>query len=204
MVPADIRPYVVFNISISINHDRLTSKWLQAEYGYEIAKSWLRECAENRVWAMIQQSSGGFQHFSETDLAVYEEFYREYPNFLGFNYAEQFWGYDGSLQPPSSGSYDPISPPWTNRIALFAQLLELSNRYGGYLVVSWCPNQWNPNINPIGMLKRNPAFAAACRNYTQNYILCEKYTQQSYQSDMESTLPGGLCFRLCGTVRHTL
>lgn len=190
MVPADIRPFVVFNISISINHDRVTSKWLQAEYGYEVAKSWLRVCAENRVWAMIQQSSGGFQHFSETDLAVYEEFYREYPSFIGFNYAEQFWGYDGSLQNPSSGSYDPLSPPWTSRIALFARLLELSNRYGGYLVVSWCANQWSPNINPIGMLKRNPDFAAACRNYTENYILCEKYTQQSYQHDMESTCLG--------------
>ncbi|MBO9562645.1 MAG: carbohydrate-binding protein [Niastella sp.] len=190
MVPADIRPYVVFNISVSINHDRLTSKWLQAEYGYEIAKSWLRVCAENRVWAMIQQSSGGFQHFSETDLAVYEEFYRDYPNFIGFNYAEQFWGYDGSLQPPTSNSYDAISPPWASRISLFANLLELSNRYGGYLVVSWCANQWDANINPIGMLKRNPAFAAACRNYTQNYILCEKHTQQSYQYDMESTCLG--------------
>lgn len=190
MVPADIRPYLVFNISISINHDRLTSRWLQAEYGYEIAKSWLRVCAENRVWAMIQQSSGGFQHFSETDLAVYEEFYRDYPNFIGFNYAEQFWGFDGSLQNPSSGSWDPISPPWTNRIALFTNLLQLSNRYGGYLTVSWCPNQWDANINPIGMLKRNPAFAAACRNYTQNYILCEKYTQPSYQLDMESTCLG--------------
>lgn len=190
MVPADIRPYVVFNISISINHDRLTSKWLQAEYGYEIAKSWLRVCAENRVWAMIQQSSGGFQHFSQSDLTVYEEFYRDYPNFIGFNYAEQFWGYDGSLQPPSSGSYDPLSPPWADRITLFANLLQLSNRYGGYLAVSWCPNQWNPNINPIGMLKRNAAFAAACRNYTENYILCEKYTQQTYQHDMESTCMG--------------
>lgn len=190
MVPADIRPFVVFNISISINHDRLTSKWLQAEYGYEVAKSWLRVCAENRVWAMIQQSSGGFQHFSETDLTVYEEFYRDYPNFIGFNYAEQFWGYDGSLQNPSSSSWDPISPPWASRIALFAKLLQLSNRYGGYLVVSWCPNQWNPNINPIGMLKRNPDFASACRNYTENYILCEKYTQQTYQHDMESTCLG--------------
>ena len=190
MVPADIRPYVVFNISISINHDRVTSKWLQAEYGYEIAKSWLKVCAENRVWAMIQQSSGGFHHFPETDLSMYEEFYRDYPNFIGFNYAEQFWGFDGSLQPPTSSSYDPLSPAWTDRMALFANLLSLSNRYGGYLVVSWCPNQWNPNINPIAMMKRIPAFATACRNYTQNYILCEKYTQQTYNHDMESTCLG--------------
>ena len=183
LVPADIRPYVVFNISVSINHDAATGRWLQTEYAYEVAKSWLRVCAENRVWAMIQQSSGGFQHFSETDLAVYEEFYREYPNFIGFNYAEQFWGYDGSAT-------DWRSPNWVDRIALFARLLELSNRYGGYLVVSWCGNQWDANINPVAMLKRIPAFEAASRSYTKNYILCEKYTQQSYQFDMESTSLG--------------
>ena len=183
LVPPDIRPYVVFNISVSINHDAATGKWLQTEYGYEVAKSWLRICAENRVWAMIQQSSGGFQHFSETDLAVYEEFYREYPNFIGFNYAEQFWGYDGRAT-------DSRSPNWVDRIALFARLLELSNQYGGYLVVSWCGNQWDANINPVAMLKRIPAFELASRNYTKNYILCEKYTQQSYQFDMESTSLG--------------
>ena len=58
------------------------------------------------------------------------------------------------------------------------------------MVVSWCGNQWSPNINPIAMLKRNPAFAAASRAYTENFILCEKYTQQSYQSDMESLCLG--------------
>ena len=186
LIPADIRPFVVFNLSVSINHDRLTSRWLQTEYAYEVVKSWLRVCAENQVWAMIQQSSGGFQHFSETDLAIYEEFYRDYPNFIGFNYAEQFWGFDGSLQDPASEAWDPRSPPWQSRMALFTKLLALGNRYGGYLVVSWCANQWSPNINPIAMLKRNPDFAAACRDYTENYILCEKYTQQSYQYDMES------------------
>lgn len=190
MIPADIRPFVIFNISISINHQRLPTQWLQTEYAYEVAKSWLRVCAENGVWAMIQQSSGGFQHFSETDLTVYEEFFREYPNFLGFNYAEQFWGFDSSLLAPADPNYDPISPAWPDRIALFAKLLKLANQYGGYLVVSWCPNQFDAGINPIAMLKRNPDFAAACRAYTENYILCEKYTQASYQFDMESTCLG--------------
>ena len=57
-------------------------------------------------------------------------------------------------------------------------------------MVSWCGNPWDANINPIAMLKRVPAFAAACRDYTKNFILCEKYTQQSYQSDMESLCLG--------------
>jgi len=91
-------------------------------------------------------------------LTVYEEFYRDYPNLIGFNYCEQFWGYDSTT--------DPLSARWTDRINHFANLLELSSRYGGYLVVSWCGNRWSPNINPIAMLKRVPAFAAACRQYT--------------------------------------
>jgi hypothetical protein len=184
LVPKDIRPYVVMNISLSISHDEGTSRFKIAEYGYEIAKSWLRTCAENRMWAMVQPSSGGYSQFSDFDMSVYEEFYRDYPNMIGFNYCEQFWGYDSPT--------DPLSAAWSDRIAHFANLLELSDQYGGYLVVSWCGNQWSPNINPIGMLKRNPVFAAACRNYTDNYILCEKYTQQSYISDMES-----LCLGAC-------
>ncbi len=54
LVPEDIRPYVVMNISLSISHDAETSRFRVAEYGYEIAKSWLRACAENHMWAMIQ------------------------------------------------------------------------------------------------------------------------------------------------------
>lgn len=183
LIPADIRPYLVFNISLSISHTVSNSQFRVAEYGYEIAKSWLRVCAQNGVWTMVQGSSGGYSQFSDFDLSVYEEFYREYPNLIGFNYAEQFWGYDDSAT-------DPLSPNWTDRITHFANLLKLSSKYGGYLVVSWCGNQWSPSINPIAMLKRNPAFAAACRDYTKNYILCEKYTQQSYQSDMESICLG--------------
>lgn len=182
LIPQDIRPYVVMNLSLSISHDEATSRFQVAEYGYEVAKSWLRACAENQMWAMVQPSSGGFSQFSDYDLSVYEEFYRDYPNMIGFNYCEQFWGYDSPT--------DPLSSAWYDRINHFANLLELSHQYGGYLVVSWCGNQWSPPINPIGMLKRVPAFAAACRQYTENYILCEKYTQQSYQSDMESICLG--------------
>lgn len=182
LIPQDVRPYVVMDISLSISHDVATSRFKVAEYGYEIAKSWVRTCAENQMWCFIQPSSGGYSQFSDSDLSVYREFFQNYPNFLGFNYAEQFWGYDD----PN----DPLSPTWTNRMTHLANLLGLCNQYGGYLVVSWCGNQWSPNINPIGMMKRNASFATACRNYTENYILCEKYTQQSYQSDMESLCLG--------------
>lgn len=182
LIPADLRPFVVMNISLSISHNEETSQFQVAEYGYEIAKSWLRACAENQMWAMVQPSSGGFSQFSDFDLSVYEEFYRDFPNMIGFNYCEQFWGYDSPT--------DPLSAKWIDRINHFARLLPLTHKYGGYLVVSWCGNQWSPNINPIGMLKRVPAFAAASRQYAANYILCEKHTQQSYQYDMESLALG--------------
>jgi Glycosyl hydrolase family 98/Secretion system C-terminal sorting domain/Glycosyl hydrolase family 98 C-terminal domain len=182
LIPEDIRPYVVMNISISISHDVATGRFQVAEYGYEVAKSWVRTCAQNKMWVMIQQSSGGYAQFSDSDLSVYEEFYQDYPNVIGFNYAEQFWGFNDAN--------DPLSPDWMDRMEHFANLLELSNQYGGYLVVSWCGNQWSPSINPIAMMKRNANFAAACSQYTENYILCEKYTQQSYQSDMESICLG--------------
>lgn len=182
LIPEDIKPYVVMNISLSISHDVQNSQFQVAEYGYEIAKSWLRSCAQNQMWAMVQLSSGGFAQFSDHDLSVYEELYAEYPNLIGFNYAEQFWGFDDAN--------DPLSVAWTDRMSHFANLLKLSYQYGGYLTVSWCGNQWSPSINPIGMMKRNLDFAEACRQYTENYILLEKYTQQSYQSDMESLCLG--------------
>lgn len=181
LIPEDIRPYVVMNIALSISNDETTSRFKVAEYGYEIAKSWVRTCAANQMWAIVQLSSGGYAQFSDFDLSVYEEFYRDYPNLIGFNYSEQFWGF---------GDSNPLSPDWTDRMSHFANLLKLSNKYGGYLVVSWCGNEWSPNINPIAMMKRNPDFAEACQKYTENYILCEKYTQRSYQSDMESICLG--------------
>ena len=181
LVPKDIRPFVVMNIGLSINHDPETSRFSVAEYGYEIAKSWLRTCAENHMWAMVQVSSGAYSQLPDDDLALYEELYRDYPNLIGFNYAEQSWGY---------GDNDPLATGWDERMDHFTNLLELNDQYGGYLVVSWCGNKWSPNINPIAMLKRKPDFATACTNYTKNFILCEKYTFKTYQSDMESICLG--------------
>ena len=185
LIPEDILPYVVFNISMSINYDHDTKTWGIVNDGYELAKSWLRTCAEKNVWAMIKPASGGQCHFPDypydsLDGTLFEEFFRDYPNFLGFNYCEQFWGFDQVDFPVSA----------VTRYKHFANLLELTNAYGGYLVVSWCGNQWSPNINPLAMLKRVSSFEEACRKYTENFILCEKYTQQSYIQDMESLCLG--------------
>ncbi len=184
LIPEDIKPFVVFNISMSISWEN--GSWGLVNDGYELAKSWLRTCAENQVWALIQPASGGQCHFPDyyqgesLEGTLFEEFFKEYPNFLGFNYCEQFWGFD---QPDFPTTYQ-------QRYLHFANLLELTNKYGGYLVNSWCGNQWGQALNPIGVLKDIPEWKEACEKYADNYILCEKHTQVSYKHDMESNTWG--------------
>lgn len=186
LVPEDVKPYVVFNISLSINWDTEKQRFMVVEYGYETAKSWVRACAENNVWCMIQPASGGQCHFPDYDTTVdyeetvFAEFFRDYPNFIGYNYCEQFWGFDQADFPVTA----------QQRYQHFAGLLELCNKYGGYLVDSWCANQWSPPISPIAMLKTIPEFEQACRDYTENFILLEKYTQTGYIADTESLAEG--------------
>jgi len=202
LIPADIRPYVVMNISLSINHDENTGKWITCEYGYETAKSWLRTCAENQMWAVVQPSSGGFSHFSDFDLSVYEEFFREYPNFLGINYCEQFWGFD-----------DKYSVTYPQRLAHWVNLMKVNQKYGGYLIVSFCGSYYGASLNPVAMMKRDAEFAAICKEDPEHFILCEKYTSAYGFFDIESTCEGtflsgfsgnyGIRFDQCGWVGNT-
>ncbi|MBP1618102.1 MAG: endo-1,4-beta-xylanase precursor [Bacteroidetes bacterium] len=200
LIPSDVRPYVVMNISLSINHDASTGAWKIVEYGYETAKSWLRTCAENGIWCMVQPASGGACHFSDTDLTVYKEFYENYPNFIGFNYAEQFWGFDDAS--------DPRSVAWTTRIAHFVDLVNLADTYGGYLCVSWCGAYYGAGINPVAMLKKNSSFATVLQTKSDHFIMCEKFTSKYGFYDIESTCLGsylsgysgqyGIRFDQCG------
>ena len=195
LIPEDIRPYVVFNISMSINWDENQKRFMIVEYGYETAKSWLRACAEAGVWAMVQPASGGPCHFPDYDPAevnyddtLFGEFFRDYPNFIGFNYCEQFWGFEQEDFP--------VTP--VERYIHFAGLLELCNKYGGYLVDSWCGNEWGQALNPLAMIKRVPEFEEAARKYSDNFILLEKYTQVGYLYDMESLVLGTYLSGYCG------
>ena len=65
LIPEDILPYCIFNLSLSVSHDESTGRFRVSEYGYETVKSWLRTCAERNLWAMAQPSSGGFTHFPD-------------------------------------------------------------------------------------------------------------------------------------------
>ncbi len=194
LVPDDVKPFVVFNISLSINWDSDKQRFMIVEDGYETAKSWVRTCAENNVWCMIQPASGGQCHFPDYDTTVdyeetvFAEFFRDYPNFIGYNYCEQFWGFDQEDFPVTA----------EQRYQHFAGLLELCNKYGGYLVDSWCANQWSPPISPIAMLKKIPEFEQACKDYTENFILLEKYTQTGYIADVESLVEGIWLSGYCG------
>ncbi|NDV81619.1 glycoside hydrolase family 98 domain-containing protein [Bacteroides sp. 51] len=201
LIPDDIRPYVVFNISLSISRGD-NGDFNNVAYGYETAKSWLRTCAENNVWAMVQGASGGichwpdYQSYSQFQGSLFEEFYRDYPNFIGFNYAEQGWGFGSN-----SATYD-------ERLQHFAGLMQLSNEYGGYLTVSFLNPSGAASNSGVAMIKRSSNFADACKKYPENFISCEKYTQTYGFFDMESTSLGlfvsgfagnyGMRFDQCG------
>lgn len=209
LVPEDVKPYVILNLSLSINHK--DGKFLTSEYGYTIAKSWLRTAAENRVWATIQPSSGGFTHFpdypigTDLDTTIYGEFFRDYPNFLGINYAEQFWGFDQK-------STDAMSPDWVDRVSHWTNLVPFANKYGGYVFVSFTGGFYGASINPIGMLKRNPKFAEMLEKYSESFVIEEKFTMAYGFHDIESVSMGmwlsgyaghyGIRFDQCGWVAN--
>lgn len=176
LIPEDIKPYVIFNISMSISHNETTGEFDRVPDGYSTARSWLRVCAENNIWAMVQCASGGYSHFPEDDLRFYEELYRDYPNFVGWNYAEQFWGFNNQF----SCSFD-------QRLTHFADLMKLARKYGGYTCISFCGNYWSLALNPLAMMKRNAAFAQQAKEAPQNLIICDKYTMSSMFYEYEST-----------------
>ena len=194
LIPEDIRPYCVFNVSMSINYDMNTHQWKMVKDGYRLAKSWLRTCADEGVWTMVQPASGGQCHFPDYpadydfENTLFGEFFRDYPTFIGFNYSEQFWGFQ---------SKDfPVTP--MQRYQHFAGLLKLCHKYGGYLDVNFCANYWSAGLNPIAMMKKCPEWKQACERYPENYILEEKYTQRGYIADTESQTLGCYLAGYCG------
>lgn len=194
LVPEDVLPYVVFNVSLSINWSSTEHRWLMIQDGIECARSWMKACADKGVWTMIQPASGGQCHFPDypadydLDNTIFGEFFKEYPNFIGYNYCEQFWGFASQDFPVT----------YQQRYDHFSSLLKLCNKYGGFLDISWCENQWGSALNPVAMLKTNSNWEKACRSYGQNLILEEKYTQTSYIADVESEVYGAYISGYCG------
>lgn len=162
MVPEDVRPYVIFNISTSSSDDKSPN-------GPAIYDSWMKICAQNRVWTMIQCASGYFNRMPDTpdDVSAYEQYFKEYPNFLGFNFAEQYWGFD------SDGHVT-----FDNRLRLFAKLLTMSHTYGGYLAVSFADSYYGANKMPIAYVKRNADINTFLTSDPDHFLCFEKYTQK--------------------------
>ena len=114
MVPEDIKPYVVFNLSLSATESICAD-------GKKVVDSWMKVCAENRVWTMIQPASGGCSAFDDDDLELYESYYKNYPNFLGWNHSYAiFPEATGALHP----SYEVCPSVWRLSLCkLYAGLL---------------------------------------------------------------------------------
>lgn len=177
LVPDDIKPYVVMNLSMSCQWDEAQGVYKMPQDAVQTYKSWGSVCQHNRMWFMCQPASGGRSHLMDDELDTYEYFFKKYPNFLGWNFAEQFWGFD-------EGERASVSQ--VTRIALFAKLVEMSHNYGGFLTISFCGNIWSHPLTPNGMIKRNKDLFEACKKYPEACLWLYKYTTSSCFYDSES------------------
>lgn len=178
LIPEDIRPYVCMNLSLSSSYDTTNDMYKMPRNAVRTYKSWASICQLNGLWFTCQPASGGHTHIQDDDLETFEYFFKTYPNFLGWNYAEQFWGFDEPGDKSSSGR--------ESRIALFARLVEMSHNYGGFLTVSYCGNIWSHNLNPIAMLKSNSDLMKACEDYPEAILWLYKYTTSACFYNNES------------------
>ena len=178
LIPADVRPYVVLNLSLSCQYDTEKNVYKMPQNAVRTYKSWATVCQQNGMWFTCQPASGGHTHIQDTDLETFEYFYRRFPNFLGWNYAEQFWGFDEANDRSSSTQ--------ASRIALFAKLVPMAHKYGGFLTISFCGNIWSHPLNPVGMMKRNKDLLEACKQYPEAILWLYKYTTSSCFYNNES------------------
>ena len=178
LIPEEIKPYVCMNLSLSCGYDTKDNMYRMPRSAVRTYKSWASVCQHNGMWFTCQPASGGHTHIQDDDLETFEYFFKTYPNFLGWNYAEQFWGFD---EPG-----DKSSSTQESRIALFAKLVEMSHKYGGFLTVSFCGNIWSHALNPLGMMKRNADLHRACQAYPEAILWLYKYTTSSCFYNNES------------------
>ncbi len=182
LIPDDIKPYVCINLSLSCAFNTQTGYHQKPENAVLTFKSWATVCCQNNVWFMLQHASGGHCHIKDNDLDTFEYFFKHYKNFLGWNYAEQFWGF--------GENGDEYSMTDVSRIALFAKLVPMSHKYGGLLCVSFCGNIYSHPLNPMAMMKRNSDLLNACRQYPEAILWCYKYTTAACWYNNESVCLG--------------
>jgi hypothetical protein len=182
LIPDDIKPYVCMNLSFSCQYDTGTNMYRMPRNAVRTYKSWASVCQANGMWFSCQPASGGKTHIQDNDLETFEYFFKAYPNFLGWNYAEQFWGF--------GEAGDKGSMTTSQRWALFANLVEMSHKYGGFLTVSWCGGIYHFDTDPIAELKLNKDFLEACKKYPEAILFLYKYTHCSSFYNNESVCWG--------------
>ena len=182
LIPDDVKPYVCMNLSLSCQYDTEKNAYKMPQNAVRTYKSWGTVCQQNGMWFTCQPASGGHTHIQDDDLETFEYFYKRYPNFLGWNYAEQFWGFDEPNDRSSSTQ--------ASRIALFAKLVPMAHKYGSFLTISFCGNIWSHPLNPMGMMKRNKDLLAACKEYPEAILWLYKYTTSSCFYNNESVTFG--------------
>lgn len=182
LIPDDIKPYVVLNLSLSCGYDTELNIHQRPQNAIPTFKSWATVCQMNNMWFTLQPASGGHTHIHDNDLETFEYFFKKYPNFLGWNFAEQFWGFNAAGDLFSSSDVD--------RIQLFAELIPMHHKYGGFLTVSFCGNVWSHPLNPVGMMKRNANLLQACKDYPESILWLYKYTTSSCFYNNESVCFG--------------
>ena len=182
LIPDDIKPYVCMNLSLSCQYDKDRNMYKMPRCAVRTYKSWGTVCQQNGLWFTCQPASGGHTHIQDDDLETFEYFFKRFPNFLGWNYAEQFWGFDEAGDKSSSTQ--------ASRIALFAKLVPMHHKYGGFLTISFCGNIWSHPLNPMGMMKRNKDLLQACKDYPEAILWLYKYTTSSCFYNNESVTFG--------------
>ena len=183
LIPDDIKPYVCMNLSLSCQFDKEKNIYKMPQNAMRTYRSWGTVCQANGMWFTCQPASGGHTHLQDTDLESFEYMFRKFPNFLGWNFAEQFWGFDEQATDKSSSTQ-------ASRWALFAKLVEMSHEYGGFLTVSFCGNIWSHALNPIGEMKKTSNLLKACRKYPEAILWLYKYTTSSCFYNNESVTFG--------------
>jgi len=171
LIPEEIKPYVCMNLSLSCQYDKDLNMYRMPRCAVRTYKSWASVCQANGLWFTCQPASGGHTHIQDDDLETFEYFFKAYPNFLGWNYAEQFWGFDESGDESSSSQ--------ATRLELFSKLVPMHHQYGGFLTISFCGNIWSHGLNPMGMMKRNTQLLKACKDYPEACLWLYKYTTSS-------------------------
>ncbi|MBQ0073903.1 MAG: glycosyl hydrolase family 98 [Prevotella sp.] len=178
LIPTEVRPYVVMNLSLSCGYDIARGVHRMPQNAILTYRSWATVCQQNGMWFTCQPASGGHTHIMDNDLETFEYFFQKYPNFLGWNFAEQFWGFSEVNDKFSSSVHD--------RLLLFAKLIEMSHKYGGLLTVSFCGNIWSHPLNPVGMMRCCPELLEASKKYPENMLWLYKYTTSTCFYNNES------------------